>query len=219
MRGSVNLLPSTKQEKLKASRLRQVVISVGSIILLAAVALPVVLFVSKSAQGVVLKRTQSQIDERKQKVASTPDIFTMLTVQNNLNSLPPLYKQRLLVSDLFKILPNVLSTDIRLTSLKVGTDGSIEFTGTSSSYAAVNKFYVALQRAGTQHDPEKVADPSLKGQFNDLVLSNVSGISGGQVTFSIKGRYSQSILANDAENQSSTNESDTSENNGGGNGQ
>jgi hypothetical protein len=136
-----------------------------------------------------------------QKVASTPDIYTMLTVKDHLTSLPSLYKQRLLVSDLFKILPNVTTTDIHLSSLKVGTDGTIEFTGTANSYAAVNKFFVALQRAGTKYDPEKVSDPSLQGQFTGLVLQNVGGISGGQVTFNIKGHYSQSILADDSANE------------------
>lgn len=211
MRTQVNLLPSTKQDKLKASRTRQLVITVGSVVLLAAIALPIVLFVSKSTQSVVLNRTQSQINERMQKIATTPDIYTQLTVKDHLGSLPALYKQRLLVSDLFKILPNVITTEVRLNSLKVGTDGTIEFAGTANSYAAVNKFFVALQRAGTEFDPNKVADPSTTGQFSGLVLQNVGGISGGQVSFSIKGRYAQSILADDSANQNN--------NNGGENGQ
>lgn len=201
MRTQVNLLPSTKQDKLKASRTRQLVITVGSVLLLAAIALPIVLFVSKSTQIVVLKRTQTQIDERMKQVEETPNIHTMLTVQADLASLPSLYSQRLLVSDLFSILPSVTPTDVKLSSQKISTDGSIEFTGTASSYAAVNKFFEALQRAGTKYDPNKVPDPNATGEFSDLVLLNVGGISGGQVSFSIKGKYSQKILADDSANQ------------------
>jgi len=198
----VNLLPQKKQENLKAKRLRQLVITTGSVVLVVAIALPIVLFVAKSGQNLVLKRTQNQIDERISTIKSTPDITTMLTVKDHLASLPELYEQRLLVSELFKILPNVTPTQVKLSSADVSADGSITFTGTASSYSAIQKFFVALQRAGDNYDPEKVdPDPNVSGQFSEMVLESVNGTSGGQVSFTILGRFAQTIISGEQSGQ------------------
>lgn len=201
MAQQVNLLPKTKQEKIQASRVRQLSITIGSIILLGAVALPLILFISKTTQGIVLKRTQASIDKNQATIEGTPNIVTMLTVQQHLDALPGLYSQRVYVSDLFNILPNVINTDVKLTSLKVTTDGTIQFVGTSSSYGAVNKFFVSLNAYGANYDPNKVSGPVVSGKFSDLKLENVTGISGNQVTFTINGRYSQSVIAGNSNGQ------------------
>jgi Tfp pilus assembly protein PilN len=199
----INLLPDSKQDRLKAARTRQLAISLSIIVLIVAVAVPVILLVIKGSQALYLNRTQDQIDERKAKVKSFPNIVTMLTVKDHLESLPALYQQRLLTSKLVDYLPKLLPADVRLTDLEVSDDGSLQLSGTSPSYSSVEKLFVALQRANDQFDENKVdPDPNKTGDFTEVVLEDVSGPSGDEVTFTIKARFDNKLITsgdNDAE--------------------
>lgn len=188
----VNLLPSAKEDKQRTDSFRHYATIVGVVVIGVAVALPIILFISKTTQNLVLSRVQSQINERQKTIENTPDIVTMLTVKDHLDALPDLYKQRNYMTNLYAILPSIVNTDIKLKSLDADAEGNIQFDGTSNSYAAVNKFFVALSAYGAKVDPNAI-NKITDGVFSDLVLENASGTSGGQIDFTIKGKYSKSL--------------------------
>lgn len=192
----VNLLPASKQSRLQQQRRKHLFISLITAVIIVAVAVPIVLFVVKQSQSLLLSRTQTEINKRKEELGSTPDITTMLSVKDHLNALPQLYDQRLGVSKLLEHLPSLTPTEINFNNLTVDTaTNSISITGVSTSYYKVAQFYLALQRANVDFDPQKVEpDPDKVGDFTTVVLQDVGGPSGEEVTFTITASFNAEII-------------------------
>ncbi|MBI4100964.1 hypothetical protein HY441_00635 [Candidatus Microgenomates bacterium] len=188
---AVNLLPDTKQQRLRLKRTRQVAVSIATLVLIVAIAAPVLLVVARQSQQVLLDRTQKQIDERKKTLKETDNISTMLTVKDHLASLPSLYDQRTFATELLAVLPGVMPQEIRLTNIEVDVGaGTISFAGSSPTYGAVEKFFRAVQQAGIKVDANRVdPNPDTSGYFTSVVLEDVSGPSGSEVTFTIKANF------------------------------
>lgn len=198
----INLLPDTKQARLRAQHTRKLLVSSTTAILIIGVAIPVILLIVKGGQSLYLKRTQSQIEEKKATLKNTENIVTMLSVKDHLNSLPALYNQRVVVTKLLKKLPSVMPQDLRLSNLSLDVaGGSLIFTGASGSYASVEKFALALKQHGGSHDPGKVNDPAAtQGNFSNVVLQSVSGASGDEVSFTITANFAPNLISSGGSN-------------------
>ncbi len=191
----VNLLPDSKQVRLRAQRARKLSIVISSIIMAVAIGVPVLLLAIKGSQALLLNRTQDRIDQHKATLQSTPNITTMLTVKDHLSSLPSLYEQRLVVSELMAFLPSVLPAEIRLSNIEIDTSGGLTLSGVSPSYAGVDRLYRALLVAGDLQDPNRVEDdPQIRGYFTSVVLENASGPSGSEVNFTIKASFDARLI-------------------------
>ncbi len=191
MNHQVNLLPDVKQQRLRQHKLRQLAISASIFIIAVAVGIPILLLLAKGSQIIYINRVQSQIDENIQTLRNTPDINTMLTIKDHLNSLTTLYAGRTLPSKLLALLPSVTPKDIVLNSIDTDLAAhSISFTGSANSYNLVNKFYHALLESGVSVDHNKVdPDPNTSGNFTNVVLTSAAGPSGDQVTFQIEANF------------------------------
>lgn len=192
----INLLPDSKQARLKAQRTRHLIISIATAVTIIAIAVPVILLAVKGGQSLYLKNTQQQIDEKKQTLKSTPDITTILSVKDHLDALPSLYQQRLLVTKLLAYLPKVTPKDIRLTNITVDIAATrMIITGSTTNYGSVDKFYKALQRARVAFDANKVEpDPDTTGYFSGVVLEDVSGPAGSEVSFTITTNFTSELI-------------------------
>lgn len=199
---AINLLPDSKQQRLQAARTRKMIISIATLVIILAVAIPIILTVVRSGQSLYLSRTQDQIQERKQTIQSTENITTILTVKDHLASLPALYQQRLLISKLLDYLPNVTPQNVHLNSLIIeSTGGTFSISGSTDSYSNAEKLYRALLQANDSVDPNKVEpDPDKAGYFTNVVLQNVSGPSGKEVSFTIVGNFDLGLVTSGGSN-------------------
>lgn len=190
----VNLLPDIKQERIRAARLKRTIISVTTIILVVAVAVPVVLFVLNQGIKLATNRTQAEINERKNTIENFENINTMLTVQSNLDNLPELYQRRAFSTDLLQTITPLLPSEISLSSLEADMSGNIQFIGIAPNFSSVQKFYNALLYAGLDANPDSVdPDPQVNGQFTNLTLENASGDS-EEISFSINATFSTELI-------------------------
>src|SRR5689334_20407685 len=97
-----NLLPDVKLEYLKAQRLKQAVVSIAAIVAGVVLAVLVILFLVVDVfQKQHLKAVNNDIKTYTAKLQSIPDLNKILTVQNQLNSLPALHAQKPVTSRLF----------------------------------------------------------------------------------------------------------------------
>lgn len=192
----VNLLPASKQTRLQQQRRKRLLISLITAIIIVALAVPIVLFVVKQSQNLLISRTQTEINKRKEELKNTEDITTMLTVKDHLNALPQLFDQRLAVSKLLERLPALTPTDISFNNLTVDTaTNTVSITGTSTSYYKVAQFYLALQRAKVDYNAENLEpNADTTGDFTSVVLQDVGGPSGEEVTFTITASFNSEII-------------------------
>ncbi len=191
MSKQINLLPPIDQKEISIEHSRQSLKVLRGLTIIFFTALPLLLFSIVTIQSRYIRSTQEQINTSLSAIKKTPGLDTMLTVKNGLAALPKLYQKRVLVSDIFKVLPGVSSTSIQLTGLTVNSDGTVVFSGSSNSYNSIYKFFEALKQSGKNADPSVVNNPNAKGHFSNLKLEDVGGISGGRVAFKITGNYNR----------------------------
>ena len=192
----INLLPDIKQNRLKSQRVKHLTMSIAVFLMIAAIALPVTLFLINQGQKLYVKRIQDQINERQDTVKNTPNITTMLTVKDHMASLPTLYDQRLYVTKLLSYLPSITPSDIRFNNLGIDTSGHIIISGTTLSYSNVDKFYQAMLYAGVNYDPNAIeADPNAAGNFTNVVLESAGGTSGQEVQFTISADFKPDLVS------------------------
>lgn len=196
MVAQVNLLPGLKQDKLKGKRTRQLIISIGTAAIVIGIAVPIVLFVYKSTQSLLLSRTQNSIDEKVETIRSFPDITTMLTVKDDLSDLPALYGRRVFLSELFRVLPTATPQEVKFNSLEFNGSGGFTIVGNTNSYRSVEKLFEALKQLSVEVKIDRVdPDPQANGDFRNLQLLEESGLSGDEVSFTISGLFNSEIIA------------------------
>lgn len=196
MHEKINLLPDSKQQRQKEGRLRKMMISGALGVMAVAVGVPLLLLTIKGAQALSLNRTQNQIDERRAEIQQTPDITTMLTTKDHMDSLPNLYAQRTYTTNLLDVLPKTLPTSLRLTDMEIGNGGMVTFRGLSATYNEVEKFYKALLTYGIEYNPNRIEqDPNTNGLFTNVVVDEVSGPAGSEVVFTISANFDVGLIS------------------------
>lgn len=199
----INLIPVSKQESAKQSRVRRLITSIATAVIVVSIGVPLLLLGISGSQKFLLNRTQGQIDERKNQLRQVENIATMLTVKDHLASLPALYDKRLFASELLLYISSVLPQEIRLSSVEIdAATSTIQFSGTAPTYTSAEKFYKALLVAGTDLKPDSVEpNPNLTGLFTNLTLQDVSGPSGTEVNFTINASFSFELTDGVTENE------------------
>lgn len=192
----INLLPDSKIEGEKRQRTRRLATSITTAVIVVTIGVPLLLLGIKGGQNLALGRTQGQIDERLNQLKSTEQLATILTVQDHMASLPELYRQRIFVSELVKIIPSLMPSEIRLSNIEVDViSGTIQISGIAPTYSSAEKFHKSLQFVGVASDTSTVdPDPDLSGLFTNVVLRDISGPSGTEVNFVISATFSFTLL-------------------------
>jgi uncharacterized protein YoxC len=167
-----NLLPDVKQEFIKAKRTkRNTTVIAGAVTAVALAVLIILLLVVKVAQQKHLNDLNADIKKYSNQLQNTPDLNKILTVQNQLNSLPALHDQKPVVSRLPDYLAKITPAKASVTKLHVDfATNTVEITGEADNLNTVNKYADTLKFTTFTTDSDSKAKPG----FSEVVLSNFS---------------------------------------------
>src|SRR4051812_16420863 len=115
-----NLLPDVKLEFAKQQRAKRFVYTISALASAAAIAVFIISFVSVNIfQKKLLDNAGKDITSYTQKIKSIPDLDKVLTIQNQLNSLPALHQQKHYTSRLFIYLPQITPTSVNISKIDI----------------------------------------------------------------------------------------------------
>ncbi|HEX5744354.1 MAG TPA: PilN domain-containing protein, partial [Candidatus Saccharimonadales bacterium] len=194
----LNLLPDVKMEYIKAQRQRRLVTSISVIVTVAAVGLLGLLLSIDGLQKKHLSDLSRDIKNDSAKLQGEPQIKKVLTVQNQLSSLPALHDSAPATSRLFGYLNQITPVTVNITDYSVDfAEHTMSITGTSASLASVNQYVDTLKNTSYTSDGGEDSQPA----FSDVVLSNFSlntdtqSIGSGQAAnYTIDMAYDENIF-------------------------
>ncbi len=169
-----NLLPAVKLEYLQAKRLLRLVMSIAALaagtVFILAVVLSVYVYLLQRHN---ISNLNGQINSAKLQLSRNTNLNKILTVQNQLESLPSLESQSPVTSRLFDYLSELTPVNADITNFSIDyTQDTMEITGSADSLVTVNQYVDTL----------KFTTYALNGQdthsdaFSSVVLSSF-GIS------------------------------------------
>jgi Tfp pilus assembly protein PilN len=163
----LNLLPNVKLEYIKARRLKRTVITTSVLIASAALTVLVLLFF-----GVAIIQKKHMDDLSKDiktdtaKLKAVQDLDKILTVQNQLNSLPGLHDQKPVTSRLFGYIQQVTPQKASISSLQLDFDTqTLTIKGAADSISTVNKYVDTIKFTDFKNGSEQ------KRAFSGVVLT------------------------------------------------
>jgi Tfp pilus assembly protein PilN len=196
-----NMLPDVKQQFLKAEQNRKTAVTAGILITAASVFIFTILFMSVNVfQKKNLSDINKDIKSASDQLKSTTDLNKVLTVQNQLKSLPALQEQKPVASRLFKYLSAVTPANISIGDLEVDFDeNTMRITGTADSLQSVNKFVDTLKFTTYSVVPDDGSTPPASTQkpFSSVVLSNFTR-NEKEATYTISLAYDPVIFSSDS---------------------
>jgi Tfp pilus assembly protein PilN len=188
-----NLLPDLKMERVKTTRTRKTVFGIAFLACAASLAvLALLFFTAYIVQKTQLSSASKDIAAANQELKKTAGLQEVLTVQNQLKTIPKLHQEKHIVSRLFTYLPQVTPTNVSINSIIVDfAANTIQISGTADSHHAVNTFIDTLKF--TKYTV--VNDNTPKDAFPVVIESNFT-ISGNQVTYQIDIQYDPVLFSN-----------------------
>lgn len=176
-----NLLPDVKIEFLKTRYRRRLVTAISAVSTAVCIVIFTALFIGvRVGQTKHLSDLNDDIKARSATLQGKKDLNKILTIQNQLNSLPGLHDKRVIASRLFDYLSRVVPPQATITNLNVDfLANKMTITGTTDTIATVNKFVDTLKFTDYQVqqtvEQSKNNEPGNTGKaFNSVVLSNFS---------------------------------------------
>ncbi len=187
----LNLLPDIKVAFIKAKRLKRMVMVVSVLAVGISVTLLVVMFSLTSLQKKHIGDIDKDIKKTDQDLRDTPDLAKILTIQNQLNSLPTLYDKRPVTTRVFDYIEQTTPKIIGITDMTVdfeATTFSIE--GKTNTLESVNQYVDTLKFTNyTVKDTEGITKA-----FTDVVLKTFSRDSKDGAKFTITLKYNPDIF-------------------------
>jgi Tfp pilus assembly protein PilN len=142
-----NLLPDVKQVYIKARRTKRLAIVVASTVGGIAIALFIILFlIVNVVQKRHLSDLNADIKTSSAQLENTPDLNKILTIQNQLNSLPALHAQKAIASRLPGYLAKLTPAKVSINKLQIDFAAkTMTITGTADSLSTVNQYADTLK--------------------------------------------------------------------------
>jgi type II secretory pathway component GspD/PulD (secretin) len=137
-----NLLPDVKIEYIKTQHAKRLVYAISAIAVAISLAILTISFLSVNVvQKKLLSDANGKIISDSQKLKSITDLDKILTIQNQLNSLPPLHDQKHYTSRLLTYLPALTPANAHIGKLNLDTTANtLTITGTADNIETVNKY-------------------------------------------------------------------------------
>lgn len=210
-----NLLPDVKLEFIRAQYLKRVIMFVSIIASVVCFVIFLALFsYVKGAQKSHIEALDKDITESVNKLKENPDLDKILTVQNQLNSLPDLHDKKVIASRLNGYFIQLTPVKTTISDFEVKfEDNSMTIEGNADSLSTVNKFVDQLKFTTytlADGDPETLTDqdpsndkPNTTGDaFSNVVLDgheienqeNVTQKNGGPIAFKIITNFDPNIF-------------------------
>ncbi len=185
-----NLLPDIKLEYIRTRRLNRLITVVSVLVTALAVLITVVLFINvKVIQSNHLNNLKNSIKSSTTRLQSNTNFNKILTVQNQLASLPALNNQKPLVSRLIgfgsnpgflsSITPNSVSLGSITTSF---TTHTLTLQGTATNVYAVNQYVDTLKFTKYYINGNKADELNA---FSAVTLSGFGAVQSGSTSYSI----------------------------------
>lgn len=196
-----NLLPDVKLDYVRARTRKRLIIGTSLIVSAVFFGLFLMLFLFVQVnQKKYMNDLTKDISKNVKKLQDQKDLNKVLTIQNQLASLPSLHDQKVVSSRLNDYLVQLVPTQATITNITVDfTAGTIEITGQADNLSTVNKFVDTLK-----FTDYKVNDSSNKEgkAFSEVVLKSFSvdkakqGAQAGKTTFSVSFKFDPVIFQN-----------------------
>ncbi len=171
-----NLLPDVKLAFDNQQHVKRLVYTLSFLASGVAIAIFVVSFlVVNVLQKGLLDSAKNEINSYSKKLNNIPDLDKILTIQNQLSSLPSLHGQKRYGSRLFSYLPQITPTSVNVGKLSLDTTtGIIEFSGTADKVESVNKFIDTLKfTTYTSSSSDSSNAQNQKNAFSGVVLTKI----------------------------------------------
>ncbi len=191
-----NLLPDVKLEYIHTRRRKRTVLAFSALITSVSLTILVITFlVANVWQKVTLDKLDTEIKAHAKTLQETPDIDKILTIQNQLNSLPGLHDQKPVASRLFTYLSQTTPSQATISRMQVNFDANtMTLSGGAESIEIINKFVDTLKftQYATIDTPEPI------NAFTDVVLTNF-GRDEKTATYTINLVFDPAIFAGSSE--------------------
>lgn len=192
----LNLLPDIKQEFVKARRMKRLVMSIS--VLLAAISLIIfvtLILIVNVAQKTDIKNIDKDIKKFTAQLKGTSNLDQILTVQNQLNSLPALNASKPATSRLFGYVKQLTPNNVNITSLDIDYNlYTVTLNGTADSADTINTFVDTLKFTTYNAITNNTSKSSAKA-FSSVVLTSFSR-NKTQATYSISFAFDPLIFDN-----------------------
>lgn len=204
-----NLLPDVKIEYMKAVQKRQIMAFISFVVTGVCIAIfVIVLMIVKVQQPKHISDLDKDINSNVAKLQENKDLDKILTIQNQLNSLPGLHDSKSMTSRIFGYLTQVVPTQATVSEVGISVDDKkITIKGNADSTATYNKFVDTLKftQFTDNSDPNNLKSGKA---FPTVVVTNFtidSNQAGGDssapvggVTFELDVTYDEAIFKNTA---------------------
>jgi Tfp pilus assembly protein PilN len=187
-----NLLPDIKVQYIKARKAKRMIIVISILSVIVSVGLLIIMVSATAYQKHRISDYNKQIASAESTLQGTTDLAKILTIQNQLHSLPALYAQRPVTSRLFDYVQQTTPSKVSITHLVVDFDANtINVEGTADSLASINTYVDTVKF--TTYSVKDVTGS--KNAFTSVVLSTFSRDS---KTAAFKVTYSYDVAIFDA---------------------
>ncbi len=190
-----NLLPDVKLEFIKIRRIKHLAMGISTIVVIASVSILIILLgIVDGLQKRSLDNLNSSIISYTNKINGVPNLNKILTIQNQLNSLPALESQKPIVSPVFGYLNQITPSNITISSVKLDlSKGTIEVQGDANSLATIDQYVDTFKFTTYSTGVNKQTGSA----FSNVVLSSFS--VSGQISYDIQADYNAALF-NSADN-------------------
>jgi Tfp pilus assembly protein PilN len=191
-----NLLPDVKLEYIKAQRSRRLVLVASVLVCAASIVLLGLLLSYDGLQKKHLNDLNHDITSETSTLQNKPNINTILTVQNQLESLTSLHNGKPAADRLFNYLNELTPASASITSLDIDfTQYTVTINGTADTLASVNQYVDTLKLTTYTSGSSNSPSPA----FSNVVLSdfglNTNSTDASQAaTFTITLSYDKNIF-------------------------
>jgi Tfp pilus assembly protein PilN len=164
-----NLLPAVKLDYVKTKRNKRLTVLASVLVGGVSLAILAILFIAvQGAQRKYSRDLSKDIKAESAKMESIPDLNKILTIQNQLNSLPSLHDKKPAASQLFTYLKQVTPAKVSIANLQIDFDAqTMTITGSADSINSVNIFVDTLK-----FTTYTASGGSSTNAFSDVVLSS-----------------------------------------------
>lgn len=192
-----NLLPDVKQQYIKARRQKHSVIVISLLTAAAALFIFIMLFLTVHVfQKQTMKGLDNDIAQSSENLKNTKDLDKILTIQNQLKSLPDLHNKKPVTSRLFTYLTQLTPAQVSIASVELDyNEKTLSLAGTADSLSTVNKFIDTLKFStfSATTAGEAAGTPETDKPFSDVVLSSFAKTDTG-ATYQISFTYKEIIF-------------------------
>lgn len=190
-----NLLPDVKVQYLKARKQKRLVVLGSTVFAATAFVIFVFLFLYvRIAQTAHSADLSDDISTRLTELRKVKDLDKMLTVQNQLTSLPGLHEKKPVATRYIDFLGRLTPSNVSISQTDVDfTASTFQITGESNDIAAVNKFVDTLKftKYSTKQSSESASTPT--PAFSEIVLSSFARTK-DKVTYTVSAKFNPALF-------------------------